>query len=219
MNGDPITVVLVDDQDLVRTGLKTLLGADGDIRVVGEAADGRRGVEAVLHHRPDLVLMDIRMPVMDGIEATRRILAQRPPLDSKVIILTTFDDDADVIDAIRAGAVGYLLKDASGADLRDAARRVSAGQRSVSPGIVTKLFDLVGNGTAARPDPRLGDLTERETAVLARVGLGETNNEIAAALSLSPATVRTYVSRILGKLGARDRTELAILALRSGLTP
>ena len=212
-----ITVVLVDDQDLVRAGLRTLLAHDQDIRVVGEASDGRRGVEAVLRSRPDVALMDIRMPVMDGIEATRAIRADALA-SAHVVILTTFDDDHDVAEAIRAGAAGYLMKDTPGAALRDAVRRAARGERLLSPAIVGKLLDLVATSPPAPArDPRLAQLSARELDVLVRVGHGDTNDEIAARLFLSPATARTYVSRILAKLGARDRTELAVIAHRSGL--
>ena len=213
-----ISIVLVDDQDLVRTGLRTLLANDGDLRVVAEANDGRRGVESTLRRRPDVVLMDIRMPVMDGIEATRLIRQDARLDDVRIVILTTFDDDRDVVEAIRAGAVGYLLKDTPGPDLRDAVRRVAGGEKLLSPAIAGKLVDIVAAGPPApTADPRLALLSERELEVLVRVGNGDTNDEIAARLFLSPATSRTYVSRILAKLGARDRTELAVIAHRAGL--
>ena len=213
-----ISVVLVDDQDLVRAGLRTLLGSAEDIRVAGEAADGRRGFDAALRHRPDVVLMDIRMPVLDGIAATRLIRAEDGLAGTQVLILTTFDDDRDVIEAVRAGAAGYLMKDAAGPELRDGVRRVAAGERLLAPAVLGRLLDIVAAAPPApEPDPRLGLLSERELEVLIRVGHGDTNEEIAGALFISPATSRTYVSRILGKLGARDRTELAVLAHRSGL--
>jgi len=212
------TVVLVDDQDLVRAGLRALLTRDESIRVVAEATDGRRGVEAARRHRPDLVLMDLRMPVLDGIEATRMIRADDELAGTHVVVLTTFDDDADVIEAIRAGAIGYLLKNTPRDDLRDAVARAGKGERLLSPEITQRLMELVAVGRAApMPDPRLGFLSARELEVLARIGHGDTNDEIAATLHLSPATARTYVSRILAKLGARDRPELVVIAHRSGL--
>lgn len=212
------SVVLVDDQDLVRAGLRTLLSRDGSIRVVAEATDGRSGVEAVRKYRPDVVLMDLRMPVMDGIEATSRIRADHRLHDTSVVVLTTFDDDTDVVQAIRAGAVGYLLKNTPRDDLRDAVTRAGQGERLLSPAIVERLMGMVASGrAAATPDPRLAVLSAREIEVLARIGHGDTNDEIAAILHLSPATARTYVSRILAKVGARDRPELVVIAHRSGL--
>lgn len=212
------TVVLVDDQDLVRAGLRALLTRDDSIRIVAEATDGRRGVEAARRHRPDLVLMDLRMPVLDGIEATRMIRADDELAGTHVVMLTTFDDDADVVEAIRAGAIGYLLKNTPRDELRDAVTRAGKGERLLSPAITERLMELVAAGQAApTPDPRLAFLSARELEVLARIGHGDTNDEIAATLHLSPATARTYVSRILAKLGARDRPELVVIAHRSGL--
>ena len=213
-----ISVVLVDDQDLVRAGLRALLAHDDGIRVVAEAADGRRGVDSVVRSRPHVVLMDLRMPVMDGIEATRAIRADDRLDGTRVVVLTTFDDDEEVVEAIRAGAVGYLMKDTPAARLRDAVHRAAHGEKILSPGITGKLLDIVAaSPPAPAPDPRLALLSEREVDVLVRVAHGDTNDEIAARLFLSPATSRTYVSRILAKLGARDRTELAVIAHRSGL--
>lgn len=212
------SVVLVDDQDLVRAGLRTLLTRDDSIRVVAEATDGRSGVEAVRKYRPDVVLMDLRMPVMDGIEATTLIRADDQLEDTNVVVLTTFDDDTDIVQAIRAGAVGYLLKNTPRDDLRDAVTRAGQGERLLSPAIVERLMGMVASGQAAStPDPRLAFLSAREVEVLARIGHGDTNDEIATVLHLSPATARTYVSRILAKMGARDRPELVVIAHRSGL--
>lgn len=212
------SVVLVDDQDLVRAGLRTLLSRDDSIRVVAEATDGRSGVEAVRKYRPDVVLMDLRMPVMDGIEATTLIHADDQLEDTNVVVLTTFDDDTDIVQAIRAGAVGYLLKNTPRDDLRDAVTRAGQGERLLSPAIIERLMGMVASGQAAStPDPRLAFLSAREIEVLARIGHGDTNDEIATVLHLSPATARTYVSRILAKLGARDRPELVVIAHRSGL--
>lgn len=212
------TVVLVDDQDLVRAGLRALLARDASIEIVAEATDGRRGVETVRKHRPDVVLMDLRMPVLDGIEATRMIRADDSLTDTRVVVLTTFDDDADIVEAIRAGAVGYLLKSTPREELRDAVSRAGRGERLLSPAITQRLMDMVAAGRAATvPDPRLSLLSARELEVLARLGHGDTNDEIAAVLHLSPATARTYVSRILAKLGARDRPELVVIAHKSGL--
>ena len=212
------TVVLVDDQDLVRAGLRALLARDESIHVVAEATDGRRGVEAARKHKPSVVLMDLRMPLMDGIEATRVIRGDEELADTHVVVLTTFDDEADIVEAIRAGALGYLLKSTPRDELRDAVRRAGRGERLLSPEITERLMDMVAAGRAAAvPDPRLELLSARERDVLMRVGYGDTNDEIAVALHLSPATVRTYVSRMLAKLGARDRPELVVIAHRSGL--
>ncbi|MGJ3509640.1 response regulator [Enemella sp. A6] len=212
------SVVLVDDQDLVRAGLRTLLSRDDSIRVVAEATDGRSGVEVVRRYRPDVVLMDLRMPVMDGIEATEVIRADEQLEDTHVVVLTTFDADTDIVRAIRAGAVGYLLKNTTRDDLRDAVTRAGRGERLLSPAIIERLMGLVASGrAAATPDPRLALLSAREIEVLTRIGHGDTNDEIAAVLHLSPATARTYVSRILAKIGARDRPELVVIAHRSGL--
>ncbi len=212
------TVLLVDDQDLVRAGLRALLTRDDSIEVVAEATDGRRGVAAAQRHRPDVVLMDLRMPVMDGIEATRLIRADEELSGTRVVVLTTFDDDADIVEAIRAGAVGYLLKNTPREELRSAVTRAGRGERLLSPEITARLMDMVAVCQAApTPDPRLALLSSREIEVLTRIGHGDTNDEIAAALHLSPATARTYVSRILSKTGARDRPELVVIAHRSGL--
>ena len=212
------SVLLVDDQDLVRAGLRTLLTRDESIHVVAEATDGRRGLEAARRYRPDVVLMDLRMPVMDGIEATRAIRTDERLTTTNVVVLTTFDGDADIVEAIRAGAVGYLLKNTPRDELRAAVTRAGRGERLLSPAITERLMDLVAAGRAApSPDPRLACLSTREVEVLARIGHGDTNDEIAAMLHLSPATARTYVSRIISKLGARDRPELVVIAHRSGL--
>ena len=213
-----IRIVLVDDQELVRTGLRALAERDGDIEVVGEASDGRAGLARVRELRPDLVLMDLRMPVMDGLEATRAIVAD-PLLDGvRVLVLTTFDEDEDVLAAIRAGAAGYLLKDVAPAALREAVRVVAGGEALLSPAVTTTVLARLGEHLATRVEPGLLDaLTPREREVLALVGRGMSNDEIGARLHLSPATARTYVSRLLAKLRARDRSRLVVLAYESGL--
>lgn len=213
-----LRVVLVDDQQLVRAGLRPLAERDGDIEVVGEASDGRAGLARVRELRPDLVLMDLRMPVMDGLEATRAIVAD-PLLDGvRVLVLTTFDEDEHVQEAIRAGAAGYLLKDIAPDDLRSAIRTVAAGDALLSPAITAAVMRAVAEGATARTDPSaLAGLTEREIDVLTGIGRGLTNAEIASELFLSPATSRTYVSRLLAKLGARDRAALVVLAYETGL--
>ncbi|MEY8655045.1 MULTISPECIES: response regulator [Brachybacterium] len=213
-----IRIVLVDDQELVRTGLRALAERDGDIEVVGEASDGRSGLSRVRELRPDVVLMDLRMPQLDGIAATARITAD-PTLDAvRVVVLTTFDEDEDVLAAIRAGAAGYLLKDVAPSALREAIRVVAGGDSLLSPAVTTTVLAQLGERLASRVSPGLLDgLTPREREVLALVGRGMSNDEIGQALFLSPATARTYVSRLLAKLAARDRSRLVVLAYESGL--
>ena len=213
-----IRIVLVDDQELVRTGLRALAERDGDIEVVGEAADGRAGLARVRELRPDLVLMDLRMPLLDGIAATARITADQTLDEVRVVVLTTFDEDEDVLAAIRAGAAGYLLKDVAPAALREAVRVVAGGDSLLSPAVTTTVLARLGEHLATRVEPGLLDaLTPREREVLALVGRGMSNDEIGARLHLSPATARTYVSRLLAKLRARDRSRLVVLAYESGL--
>ena len=213
-----IRIVLVDDQELVRTGLRALAERDGDIEVVGEASDGRTGLSRVRELRPDVVLMDLRMPQLDGIAATARITAD-PTLDAvRVVVLTTFDEDEDVLAAIRAGAAGYLLKDVAPSALREAVRVVAGGDSLLSPAVTTTVLAQLGERLASRVSPGLLDgLTPREREVLALVGRGMSNDEIGQALFLSPSTARTYVSRLLAKLAARDRSRLVVLAYESGL--
>ncbi|WP_167194111.1 response regulator [Brevibacterium pigmentatum] len=211
-------VVIVDDQELVRAGLRPLAERDGDISVIAEAADGRSGLSHVRELRPDVVLMDIRMPVMDGIEATRAIVDDGALNGVRVLILTTFDEDENVFAAIRAGAAGYLLKDVSPDDLRAAIRTVAAGDALLSPSVTAAVMRVVAEGHSPDPDGRgLDQLTEREVEVLSGIGRGLTNDEIAAELFLSPATARTYVSRLLTRLDARDRAALIVLAYETGL--
>ena len=213
-----IRVVLVDDQELVRTGLQALAERDGDITVVGEAGTGRSGLSRVRELHPDVVLMDVRMPEMDGLQATREIVADPELDDVRVLVLTTFDEDEHVFEAIRAGAAGYLLKDVSPTDLRQAIRVVAAGESLLSPSVTrTVLRSLADRLQATVDDTPLQALTEREREVLALVGRGMSNEEIARELFLSPATARTYVSRLLTKLGARDRARLVVLAYETGL--
>ena len=213
-----ITVVLVDDQEMVRAGLRLLAEKEGDIEVVGEAADGQASLGLIRQFRPDVVLMDIRMPRMDGITATRR-LAEDPALgETRVLMLTTFDEDEHVLAAIRAGAAGFLLKDVAPADLRQAIRIVADGDSLLSPAVTTTVINQLGSRLANSLRPELlADLTERERQVLAEVGRGRTNDQVGAQLHISPATARTYVSRLLAKLGARDRSQLVVLAYESGL--
>ncbi|WP_449277656.1 response regulator transcription factor [Leucobacter sp. GX24907] len=213
-----IRVVLVDDQELVRTGLRTLAEHDGDIDVVAEASNGHAGIDAVREHRPDVVLMDIRMPQLDGIAATQAILADQALANARVVMMTTFDEDDNVLAAIRAGSAGYLLKDIAPAELRSAIRTVASGNALLSPTITRKVMNTLAGGQTSAARPALLDaLTDREREVLTRIGLGESNDEIGASLRISPATARTYVSRLLSKLHARDRAQLVILGYESGL--
>ncbi|MFG3418560.1 response regulator [Micromonospora sp. NPDC048063] len=211
-----LRVVLVDDQHLIRAGLRALLERDPDITVVAEATDGAAGLAAVRAYRPHVVLMDVRMPGTDGIEATRRILTDPGLADVQVVMLTTFDDDDYLFDAIRAGAAGFLLKDTAPDALRAAVRTVAGGDALLSPAVTRRV--LAAAARSPVPDgTRLAGLTERERDVLAQVGAGRSNAEIGAALHLSPDTARTYVSRLLAKLHARDRSQLVVIAYESGL--
>jgi DNA-binding NarL/FixJ family response regulator len=213
-----IRVVLVDDQALVRSGLRALLANSDDIQVVGEASDGREAVAVVTRTQPDVVLMDVRMPDVDGISATQRITSDQRLSEVAIIMLTTFDEDDQIFAAIRAGASGYLLKDAEPDDLREAIRVVAAGDALLSASITRKVMEGIVSGPAGVADHgRLSELTEREREVLVGVGRGRSNDEIAAEIHISPATARTYVSRILTKLGARDRAQLVVIAYETGL--
>jgi DNA-binding NarL/FixJ family response regulator len=212
-----VSVVIVDDQAVVRAGFAALLGAQPDVSVLGEAADGAEAVEVVGRLRPDVVLMDVRMPVMDGLEATRRILADATPGEPpRVIMLTTFDLDEYVYDALRAGASGFLLKHSSPDELAAAVRIVAAGDALLAPSITRR---LVEDFVKVRPVlPAIaGDLTPRETDVLRLVARGQSNREIAATLVLAEQTVKTHVSRILTKLNLRDRAQAVVYAYEAGV--
>ncbi|MEU8550290.1 response regulator transcription factor [Streptomyces roseoverticillatus] len=212
-----IRVMIVDDQMMVREGFSVLLNAMPDIEVVGEAVDGREAVEKVATLRPDVVLMDIRMPVLNGLEATREIVAA--DADAKVLVLTTFDLDEYVYQALRAGASGFLLKDASARQLADGVRVVAAGEALLAPTVTKRLIQEFSRLGAPKPpaQERVGELTERETEVLVLVAQGRSNAEIAAHLVVAESTVKTHVSRILVKLGLRDRTQAAVFAYEAGL--
>jgi DNA-binding NarL/FixJ family response regulator len=216
-----IRVAVVDDQPLIRTGLRTLLEHAGGVEIVGEAGDGDSGVALVRRHRPDVVLMDIRMPVLDGIEATRRITADEALRAVRVVVLTTFDLDEYVYAALRAGASGFLLKDDAPEDILAAIRVVAAGEALLAPRITHRLIEEFAQrpeaAPAPSPSPELAALTERELEVLALVGRGLANAEIAERLFVSPATAKTHVSHIMTKLYARDRAQLVVLAYESGL--
>ena len=215
-----IRVLLADDQALVRAGFKALLDAQDDITVVGEAADGEEAVRLAGRERPDVVLMDIRMPGTDGLEATRRIAADASLRGTRVVVLTTFDLDEYVFEAVRIGASGFLVKDTEPAELLRGIRAVAAGDALLSPGVTRRLigeFATRSRGTAAPAADRLSMLTEREREVVALVGEGLSNDDIAQRLVLSPATAKTHVSRAMVKLHARDRAQLVVLAYESGL--
>ena len=212
-----IRVVIADDQELVRAGFSMILSAQPDIEVVAEAADGAAAVQAVADLAPDVALLDIRMPLMDGIEAARRICSGS---ESRVIMLTTFDSDEYVFDALRAGASGFLLKDVRRDDLVHAVRVVVAGQSLLAPAVTRRLIDDVvrlGSRGAPRASQRLDQLTERERETLIHLGRGLSNAEIATAMFVSEHTVKTHVSNVLSKLGLRDRVQAVICAYESGL--
>jgi DNA-binding NarL/FixJ family response regulator len=213
-------VVIADDQTLVRSGFRMILNASG-IPVVAEAADGREAIAAVLKHRPDVVLMDIRMPEMDGLEATRQILASRPGQDMRIIILTTFDLDQYVYAALAAGASGFLLKDVSPEHLVAAVQLVRTGDALLAPSITRRLVERFAPrgpvSTGRTLDRDTSSLTPRELEVFSLIARGLSNHELAAALTLSEATVKTHVARILSKLNLRDRVQAVVLAYEAGL--
>lgn len=213
-----IRLVLVDDQEMVRAGFRMILESEPDLTVVGEAGDGAEAVEVVGRSAPDVVLMDVRMPRMDGIEATRRILASgRGP---RVLVLTTFDLEDHVYDALRAGASGFLLKDAPAQQLIEAVRVIAAGDALLAPSVTRLLIEEVSRRPAVDPysvAPGLADLTERELEVLRHMARGLSNMEIAQQLYLGEATVKTHVGRVLTKLDLRDRVQAVVVAYESGL--
>jgi DNA-binding NarL/FixJ family response regulator len=219
-----IRVLLADDQELVRTGFRLILNAEPDLEVVGEAADGDQAVHAARRLAPDVVLMDVRMPHVDGIEATRRVGALGPDAP-RVLMLTTFDLDEYVYDALRAGASGFLLKDAPADQLAASIRVVAAGEALLAPRLTRRLIEAFVTGAAMAPGgvgdlpaaETLDRLTPREREVLALVGRGRSNAEIAEQLVLSPLTAKTHVARLFSKLGARDRAQLVVTAYESGL--
>jgi DNA-binding NarL/FixJ family response regulator len=209
-----IRTLIADDQALVRGGLRMILEAEPDIEVVGEAADGREAIALTADRRPDVVLMDVRMPGLDGVQATR-VIAERG--SARVLMLTTFDLDQLVADAVHAGASGFLLKDVRPDDLVHAVRAVHAGDTLLAPAITRRLLQRFANGRSSEATARLRRLSPREQEVLTRIAEGRSNEEIAAVLYLSPATVKTHISRLLGKLELRDRIQAVIFAYESGL--
>nr|WP_317443225.1 response regulator transcription factor [Streptomyces collinus] len=213
----PVRVLLADDQALVRAAFAMLVETAPDMVVVGQAATGREAVDLARSERADLVLMDIRMPGLDGIEATRLIAADEDLAGVKVLVLTTYDTDEHIVDALRAGASGFLVKDTRPADLLDAIRVVAAGEALLSPGPTARLIERFLRSPSAPPTAGPECLSERERQVLTLVARGLNNTEIAEALGLSPLTAKTHVSRIMGKLGARDRAQLVVVGYESGL--
>ena len=214
----PILILIVDDQRILRESLRTLLELENDLAVVAEAEDGQVAIEQYEALQPDVVLMDIRMPRLDGVEATRRLLQRWPA--ARVIILTTFDDDAYVFDGLRAGALGYLLKDVSGQELADAIRKVAGGGALIEPSVARKvLAEFARLAPPARPaaEHLPEPLSEREQEILHLLALGANNRQIASQLFLAEGTVKNYVSTILAKLGVQDRTQAALRARELGL--
>jgi DNA-binding NarL/FixJ family response regulator len=216
-----IRILLVDDQQLIRMGFRMVLEASPEFVVVGEAANGAEAIEAVRELAPDVVLMDVRMPRLDGIAATEQIVQQHP--DSRIIVLTTFDLDEYAFGALAAGASGFLLKDVQASELTAAIRAVHSGDATLSPRVTRRMLELFGGRLPNASDggtdlAALATLTERERDVFAAIGQGLTNSEIAAALFVSESTVKTHVGRVLAKMGARDRVQAVILAHRLGVT-
>jgi len=213
-----IRVLIADDQALVRAGFRALLDAEEDIEVIGEAADGAAAIRLAIEHVPDIILMDVRMPELDGIEATRRIGADPLLHDVRIVILTTYETDEYVFDGLRAGASGFLVKDTSPTELLRAVRVVAAGDALLAPSVTRRLIaDVVARAPDREPVAGLGELTPREREILGLVGSAMSNDEIADRLVISKATAKTHVSRIMGKLDARDRAQLVVVAYESGL--
>lgn len=212
-----VSVLIADDQTLVRAGFSHLLRRTDGIEVLGEAGTGREAVNLARRLRPDVVLMDIRMPELEGIEATRQIVSDPGLADTRVVILTTFDADELVFEALRAGASGFLLKDVEPDELRRAVRLVAAGEALLAPGVTRRLLEMFSSSLVTDREGMLDDLTDREKEVMALVATGLSNGEIADRLYLSPATVKTHVNRAMTKLGVHDRAGLVIAAYESGL--
>lgn len=220
-----IRVVVADDQTVVREGVSLLLGLTDDIEVVAAVADGERAVAAAVEHRPDVALLDLRMPRVDGVEATRRLREQAP--DVRVVILTTYADDESILTALRAGAIGYLTKDAPGEEIEKAVRDAAAGRTRLDPAVQARMVELVASGPSARepgsgrasgvPTGPGGPLTERETEVLTLIAEGLSNREIASRLFVTEATVKTHVNNVFTKLDVGDRAAAVAWAFRSGL--
>jgi DNA-binding NarL/FixJ family response regulator len=215
-----IRVAVVDDQAVVRMGLSTLIASEGDLELVGEAADGSGGLALIRREKPDVVLCDIRMPVMDGLALLREVTGDAALSGVHVVMLTTFELDEYVFEALRSGASGFLLKDADPARLLDAVRVVADGGSLLAPSVTRRVIEHFGAAQqAAEPHPEIDRLTDREREIVAWVATGRSNAEIAAELVVSPDTVRTHVSRAMVKLRARDRAQLVVFAMQSGLEP
>jgi len=213
-----IRVLIADDQELVRAGFRALLDAEEDIEVVAEAPDGKAAVSLASQHQPDVVLMDVRMPELDGIEATRRIAADPRLRDVRIVILTTYETDEYLFDGLRAGASGFLVKDTSPTELLRAVRVVANGDALLAPSVTRRLIaDVVSRAPRPEPAAGLGELTPREREILGLVGSAMSNDEIADRLTISKATAKTHVSRVMGKLEARDRAQLVVFAYEFGL--
>ena len=213
-----IRVLLVDDQALIRSGIRSLLEAEDDIEVVAEASDGQQGVELAKRHRPDIALIDVQMPVLDGIEATRQIVADERLVGVHVVILTNYGLDEYIFRALRVGASGFLLKDTEPAELLQALRVVMRGDALLSPAVTRRLIgEFIARPADALTAAGMEALTNREREVVAQVAYGLSNGEIAATMVLSPTTVKTHVSRAMTKLGARDRAQLVVFAYQTGL--
>jgi DNA-binding NarL/FixJ family response regulator len=215
---EPIRILLVDDQRLMRDGLRTLLELEGDLKVVAEAENGQAGLDAYEQFEPNVVLMDIRMPGMDGVEATRRLIERWP--EARVVILTTFDDDEYIFEGLRAGALGYLLKDVSGDELAESIRKVAAGGALIEPSVARKVlaeFARLEPASRSVSDGLPEPLLEREVEILRLLAQGLSNKQIAARLHLAEGTVKNYVSGILAKLGVTDRTQAALRGRELGL--
>ena len=220
MSEAPVTVAVIDDQELVRMGLRTLIGSEAGLELVGEAADGREGLDLIRAVRPRVVLCDIRMPGTDGLALLREVTADAALAEVRVVMLTTFELDDYVFEALQHGASGFLLKDADPTSLLDAIHVVAEGGSLLAPSVTRRVIEHFGTTAARRtPHPELDRLTEREREMVAWVATGRSNQEIADALVVSPDTVRTHVSRAMVKLHARDRAQLVVFALESGVTP
>ncbi|GAA3615591.1 response regulator transcription factor [Microlunatus ginsengisoli] len=218
ISGETISLGIADDQQLIRMGLRVLAESEDDLRLSWEAEDGRQAVRLARADPPDVILMDIRMPGLDGIEALRQIVAAPETAGTRVVMLTTFESDENVFAALRAGAAGFLVKETEPNDLLRAIRLAAVGESLLSPSVTRRVIEtLQGGARTRRVHPLLSSLTEREREVLALIGEGCNNAEIAERLVVSPATARTHVSRIMVKLGARDRAQLVVIAYQSGL--